>query len=79
MFYNFIIDISNFDIIPTEWLKSKIFKFSFTENDEQFELMGYKSPNIVENLGSMLIYVTVIIFVIIVIVIIRIFKHRYKW
>jgi hypothetical protein len=43
MFYSFIIDISNFDIIPTEKIKSLIFSFSASESDPQYQSIGYDS------------------------------------
>jgi len=78
-FYNFIIDVSSFDIIPTDWIRSKLFNFTETENDSQFSSMGYQSPNIVENLGSMLVYLLLIVLTIIFVFAIRYFKDKYEW
>jgi hypothetical protein len=43
LFYSFIIDISSFDIIPTDWIKSKIFSMTENESDDNFERIGYGS------------------------------------
>ena len=78
-FYNFIIDISNFDLIPTDWIKAKLFNFTKEENDSQFQSMGYKSPNIVDNMGSMLVYFSVIFLTIMIAVAMKYFKTKYEW
>ena len=51
-------EIARFNIVPTGWLVDKLFKFSPEDPDRvivnsNFELMGYESTNIVENLDTM--------------------------
>ena len=37
LFYSFIVDISNFDIIPTDWIKDRILKVTANDKpDDQF-------------------------------------------
>ena len=37
LFYNIIVDITNFDIIPVSAIEAKIFHFSQTEAEPPFE------------------------------------------
>jgi hypothetical protein len=79
LFYSFIIDISNFDIIPTEKIKSWIFSFSQSESDPQFQSIGYDSDNIVENLGSMFLFLVGVLFLVLFVILIKRLKDRYAW
>lgn len=41
LFYSFIIDISNFDLIPVSSMESKAIKLSDSPSDPWFDQLGY--------------------------------------
>ncbi|TNV87552.1 hypothetical protein FGO68_gene2096 [Halteria grandinella] len=59
LFYNFIIDISNFDILPVDSMENKLFKFTDSPSQPWFEQLGYNQNPFLQNMGSMMIYVCV--------------------
>jgi hypothetical protein len=79
LFYSFIIDISNFDIIPTEKILKLLFSFSASESEEQYKRLGYDSQNIVENLGSMFLFLLGIVLLVCFICLIKHLRARYQW
>ena len=53
-FFTFIVDIVNFSIIPTDKILDKVFAFKNLTSDamsQSFKGLGYKSANILKNLG----------------------------
>ena len=53
-FFTFIVDIVNFSIIPTDKIMNKVFAFKNITSDamsQSFKGLGYKSANILKNLG----------------------------
>ena len=53
-FFTFIVDIVNFSIIPTDKIMNKVFAFKNVNSDamsKSFKGLGYKSANILKNLG----------------------------
>ena len=47
-------DISNFDIVPHEWINSRVFNFSenFLIRVERFQTLGFEQRNFITNTGS---------------------------
>ena len=80
LFYSFIIEISSFDILPTQWIKDKIFVFSNEQEPltDDFDKMGYSSTSIIENLGSMFLYLMGFLCLVVFVLLIRFLKNRYK-
>jgi len=79
MFYGFINDIANFDIIPTDKIKQAIFSFSKEdEPDPNFESMGYESSNIIDNMGSMILYLIGFFALVAFALLIRFLKNKYQ-
>ena len=77
-FYTFITDIASFDLLPMDKINSFIFRFTEeNQNDENFKEMGYKSDNIFENLGSMVMYLVGFVFLVLFVLLIRYLKNRY--
>ena len=54
LFFTFITDIVNFSLIPTDKIMDKMFQFKNSteqEMNQSFKGLGYKSANILKNLG----------------------------
>ncbi|CDW73828.1 UNKNOWN [Stylonychia lemnae] len=56
LFYNFILDVSNFQFFDVEDINSIIFDYNPDDVDDQafnpyFDRMGYSSTNLIRNLG----------------------------
>ena len=55
-FYQLIIDISSFNIIPLDDINNYIFHFNDFEEEpfnDNFDLVGYPNTNLIQNLGPM--------------------------
>ena len=75
-------EIIRFNILPTGWLIDKLFSFS-PEDPERvivtsnFEMMGYDSTNIVENLDTMVFLIfSILTAMIVALVVDALFCHR---
>ena len=79
IFYTLINDVANFDIIPTDTIKEMLFNFTDApENDENFKQMGYESKNIIDNLGSMIVYLAAFFALAIIALALRLLKNYSK-
>ena len=57
-YFNLLIEIANFDILPADIILKKILLFSDEEKPhiENFKIMGYETTNFILNTGSLFIY-----------------------
>jgi hypothetical protein len=64
-FYGYLIDIANFDVIPSDKFNSAIYRFTDLEIEmpSNFEELGYETTNFLQNMGSMIIFIKVFFFV----------------
>jgi hypothetical protein len=57
IFYSFVKDISNFDILPMDWVKENIYSLTSTKANEIFTANGYESLSFIDNIGSMIVHI----------------------
>lgn len=53
--------VANMNLIPMDGIRARVFNFSETHTDLQFQQMGIEGTNFIENMGSMLFYVFIYI------------------
>ena len=78
MLYTFIIDITNFDLIPTDSIKTWLFSLTDSMSDDSFSSLGYESNNIIDSLGSMLLYLAGLIIAVIITLLMRLLAKKYQ-
>lgn len=61
LFYSGLFEYVNYDMIPTEEIYSEVFGWPNVAYSEEAELIGYESRYIIENSGSIPIYMLLII------------------
>ena len=78
-FYNFISEISSFDLIPTDKIDSVLFNFTDTEmEDSNFKQMGMEKYNVIQNLGSTLYYIVGLFLIAFLTVLLKLLKKKSK-
>jgi hypothetical protein len=78
-FYNFINEISSFNLIPTDKLDSAIFNFTDPEmKDPNFAKMGMTKYNVVQNLGSTFYYLLCFFLLVLLVYILKAIKSKHK-
>jgi hypothetical protein len=60
-------------------IKNKIFSFKDEELNESFGKMGYDSESIVQNLGSMLMYLIGLVVIVAFVFLIRPLRNKYEF
>ena len=64
-FFSLIIEISNFDFMPSSWVGENFFAFLKSDPiNDNAELMGYSDTSIILNLQSLFVYILLIIAVV---------------
>ena len=79
-FFTFIVDIVNFSIIPTDKIMNKVFSFKNATSDamsKSFQGLGYKSANILKNLGFIAIGLVGLGFIIILVMLLKLLVNKY--
>ena len=79
-FFTFIVDIVNFNIIPTDKIMNKVFSFKNATSDamsKSFQGLGYKSANILKNLGFIAIGLVGLGFIIILVMLLKLLVNKY--
>jgi hypothetical protein len=76
LFYSIIADISNFDIVPQN-VKDEV--FSFGGEVEETDVEDVKDTSIVDNMGSMLMYLLVLVAVVGIVILMKYFSKRFFW
>ena len=77
LFYNFIVGIANFNIIPTDQLQALMFQITATSPGQRFQDMGYSTSNILQNLLNLIIILFIVIIAATFAIMIRFFKQRF--
>jgi hypothetical protein len=75
-----IVEISQFDILPMNFLETNVMSFNDDEsqlNDKNFNDLGYESTVAIENMGSMFYYLLGIGITATTIILIKLFKKRF--
>jgi hypothetical protein len=73
-FISFLVDIVNFNIIPTDKVIDKIMKLKASsdgEVDKKFGKFGFKSTNVLKNLGFVFIALLGFVFVILIVLAVK--------
>jgi hypothetical protein len=77
--YTFLSDLSSFDLIPTDKIDIMIFNFTDSDiNDPNFQQMGIKKYNVIQNLGSTIYYLIGFFLLVVLALILRACKERFK-
>ena len=77
--FTLFIELTQFDIIPNDFLGTSIFSFDEPEPySPRFESMGYESKNVIENLGSLFVYIVVFSSLIFIVVFMKLISLRVK-
>ena len=78
-FYTFISDVASFELLPMDYINSKIFMFSSNDTqDLNFDLMGYQTNNIIKNLGSMFVYLIGFFALVLIALFLKLLKDRFE-
>lgn len=81
MLYTFINNVASFNIIPDSFIQSIKATFGFHPNegetDPNFQSMGYQSDNIIDNMGSMILYLVGFVMLVAFALSIRFLKNKY--
>lgn len=79
--YSLIVQISSFDILPLDLLKTSFFSFEEDDSskldDKAFNDLGYESFVAIENLGSWFYYLIAIVGIVVAVIIVRMLKNRF--
>ncbi|TNV85548.1 hypothetical protein FGO68_gene9769 [Halteria grandinella] len=65
-FFSSFVLITNFDILPSQDLNTLFFNFNKVEYQDQFSDLGYDSVNAIDNMGSFLYYMILIISIVMI-------------
>ena len=79
-FYSFLTSVANFDLMPTDKINNYMFNFTRrSQDDMNFEVMGYETDAIFDNLGSMLYYLFGFFGLVALAVILKQLKDKNRW
>eukprot|EP00347_Sterkiella_histriomuscorum_P019592 403341040 len=71
-FYTLLMDMANFDLLPSQEVESNMFEFEETSNLANFLTPSrYQSSNVVQNLGSMFLYLVGLVAAIVVVLLMK--------
>ena len=79
LFFSFIVDIVNFSLIPTDKIMNKIFSFKNSTSEamgNNFKSLGYKSANILKNLGLIAVGLAALGIVVVLLVLVKYLANR---
>ena len=78
-FYNFISEISSFNLIPTDKIDAVLFNFTDSDmEDPNFKQMGMLKYNTIQNLGSTIYYFLGFFLLAFFTVILKMLKKKFK-
>lgn len=78
---NLLVDLINFDIIPTDYIIEKVFRIKESADDTTNNILshlGYKSTNLLSNMGTFFIALAFILGLVVLIIIMRFMIKKFE-
>lgn len=80
-FLNLLVDLINFDIIPTDYIIEKVFRIKESADDTTntiLSALGYKSTKLLSNMGTFFIALAFILALVVLIIVMRFLIKKFE-